>query len=93
MQHPDVVDTYQSNRNNVLSATELNLVSSLHDKDKLQKASLNNVAYAMTQVANLRRLEAGKSTHNLGVSIELKLSKALAKSKITDQSLNNKVAD
>ena len=75
----ETIDTYQNNRTHVLNAIELKLLDNLVDTDKLQKASLNNVAYAMTQTSNLRRLESGESTVNVGVAIELKLAKALEK--------------
>ena len=75
----DVIDTYQGNRTDVLSSIELKLLDNLVDEDKLKKASLNNVAYAMTQTSNLRRLESGESTVNIGIAIEAKLAKALEK--------------
>ena len=77
--HPDIIETYQTNRPDVLSNIELKLLDKLVDEDKLSKASLNNVAYAMTQTSNLRRLESGESTVNIGIAIEAKLAKALEK--------------
>lgn len=51
----------------VLSALEEQLMASLADPDKLAKASLNNIAYAFTQIHQASRLEQGKSTENVGV--------------------------
>ena len=42
-------------------------VASLTDPETLKKASLNNRAYAFTQVHQARRLEEGKSTENVNV--------------------------
>ena len=54
-------------RTGLLNAAEFELLHSCLDPEKLAKASLNNVAYALTQVSTLRRLEEGKSTENIGV--------------------------
>jgi len=63
--------TYETNRPKILSAIESELLSDLADKPRRQKASLNNTAYALRQVYDIRRLETGKATSNvlLGASI------------------------
>ena len=78
---PEILEAYSHNRIDLLNSTELLMLENLHDRDKLKDASLNNVAYSLGQVSNLRRLEAGQSTSNVGISIEAKLSKALDRSK------------
>ena len=90
---PRILDTYDHNRKDILDGIELKLLDDLVDEDKRQKASLNNVAYAMTQVSQLRRLESGQSTSNIGISIEAKLAKALDKAHKTEDTINNKVQD
>ena len=60
-------DAYEQARPMLLSAVEEQLMASLTDPAKLEKASLNNVAYAFTQVHTARRLEQGQSTSNLAV--------------------------
>lgn len=67
IQDPDSARTYEEHRPKILNALEFELVASLADEDALSKASLNNRAYALQQVSNLRRLESGQSTQNLGV--------------------------
>lgn len=42
-------------------------MASLVDEDVISKASFNNLAYGLTQVATLRRLESGQSTQNVNV--------------------------
>ena len=68
---PDVVRNYQVNRVTVLDAVETNLVNNLLNPSKLQKASLNNVAYSFQQVHSARRLESGLSTENVNVIARL----------------------
>lgn len=58
---------YQEIRPALFSAVEERLMASLVDEDALQKASLNNRAYAFQQVFNARRLEQGQSTENTSV--------------------------
>jgi predicted DNA-binding protein YlxM (UPF0122 family) len=64
---PDVVKAYAEVRPTLLTAVEYRLMASLTDEEALQKASLNNRAYAFQQVFNARRLEDGKATGHLSV--------------------------
>ncbi|TKB64003.1 MAG: hypothetical protein E8D47_12195 [Nitrospira sp.] len=82
---PEVVHAYQEVRPTLLTAVEERLIASLTDEDTIQKASLNNRAYAFQQVFNARRLESGQSTSNLSV-----LSKMLSE---TVQNLYKKPAE
>jgi hypothetical protein len=61
---PDRQQAYEAHRIPILTAVEMRLVGALTDPAKIEKASLNNVAYAMTQVHQARRLEQGQSTAN-----------------------------
>jgi hypothetical protein len=51
----------------LLSAAEERLIASLVDEEAIEKASLNNRAYAFQQPHNARRLEQGKSNLNVGL--------------------------
>ena len=62
---PAEVTAYQASKAEILENVELQLLSDLTDTDRRQKASLNNVAYALNTVANLTRLERGQSTANI----------------------------
>jgi len=53
---------YDENRANILTAVEFDLVKDLLDKGKRQKATLGNVAYAISQINNMIRLEKGQPT-------------------------------
>ena len=64
---PEIVHAYQEVRPTLLTAVEQRLMASLTDEDALQKASLNNRAYAFQQIFNARRLEDGKATEHLSV--------------------------
>ena len=72
----------------LLSAAEFELLRKLVDAGKIEKASLNNMAYAFSQIHTARRLEDGKTTSNVGVAVEVRLAKALAKSRNTADSVN-----
>ena len=65
--NPQEVKAYDENRPQLLNAIEQRLVEDIGDETKRAKASLNNVAYALTQVSNLRRLEQGKATSHVAI--------------------------
>ena len=65
------LNTYRENRVAILDSVEMELIKDLSDEDKRKKASLNNTAYAMGQISQLRRLEDGKTTSNIGVGVEV----------------------
>jgi predicted DNA-binding protein YlxM (UPF0122 family) len=64
---PDMIKAYEEVRPTLLTAVEQRLMASLMDEVTLQKASLNNRAYAFQQVFTARRLETGQSTQNHAV--------------------------
>jgi hypothetical protein len=49
----------------LLTAGELKLFKSMMEQEKLDKASVNNLAYAMRQLYDMGRLERGQSTSNV----------------------------
>ena len=63
---------YESNKADILSAIEFELASQLMNKQKINKASLNNIAYSFKMVNEVNRLEK-----MLPTSISLDLSPAL----------------
>ena len=69
---PAKLEAYRHNSSTILRGVEMGLVELLADPEKQQKASLNNVAYALGQVHQARRLEEDKSTSNVS-SIEYAL--------------------
>ncbi len=56
-----------SQRVGLLKAAQFKVLTELVRKGKLEKASVNNLAYAHTQLHNSERLEAGKSTGNFNL--------------------------
>ena len=64
---PGALEAYRAKRSDLMTAVERELMCSLIDPARLAKASLNNAAYAYTQVFNSRRLEEGKSTENKSI--------------------------
>jgi len=61
------VTSYTNAKADLLSLAEERLVATCLDPAKLEKASLNNVAYAFTQIHTALRLEKNQSTRNLGM--------------------------
>lgn len=72
----DILERLDKLKIPILKSTLGNLVSCLNDPDKIKMASLNNAAYAFTQVYNALRLEQGKSTANISYADSLAALKA-----------------
>ncbi len=62
---PDELEAYKQYKISLLSSAELRLLERLVNDEVVEKASLNNVAYAFRQVFDSGRLEQGKSTENI----------------------------
>ena len=63
--NPDILKEFERKKVSLYKTAEMLLLSEVMNPDKLQKASLNNAAYALAQVHTARRLEEGLSTSNL----------------------------
>ena len=68
---PDALRAFMCQKAHILNAVELRLLRSLADTDCIEKATLNNRAYAYRQVADQGRLERGLATDNIGVFARL----------------------
>ena len=64
-------EEYEQVKVGLLSSVEHHLLASLADPAKLEKASLNNIAYSLTQIHVMKRLEENKSTANVGLVSKL----------------------
>ena len=62
---PEAVAAFEAVEATILTSAKARLLASCLDSDVITKASLNNRAYAFSQVANHERLVKGKSTSNL----------------------------
>ncbi len=65
---PDELEAYKNYKVDLLSSVELKLLERLVNDDVMEKASLNNIAYAFQNLFNANRLEAGKSTGNINIA-------------------------
>jgi len=65
---PEEVELYNQQRAELLTQAELTLLKQIFDKEKLAKASINNIAYAFTQVFQARRLESNQSNINIAIA-------------------------
>lgn len=70
------IQDFEGMRSQILTAHEMRLLESMMANDKLEKASVNNVAYALRQVHDMRRLHQGLSTANVATQrVEVSLPK------------------
>lgn len=67
---PQLNQAYADNRAEMLTGAERVLLSAVVDRDKIKSASLNNAAYALRQVHDMRRLEQDLSTANISQNIK-----------------------
>ena len=61
------MEQYEEIRPALLSAAEERLIASMVDEECIEKASLNNRAYAFQQLHSARRLERNLTTANVGL--------------------------
>lgn len=59
---PEQSMLYEEKRAEILNAVEFRIVTQMVNKKKLKAASLNNLAYAASQINNMLRLEKGQPT-------------------------------
>lgn len=64
------VHEYQDVKSQLFNASELKLLKSMMSQDKLDKASVNNLAYAFQQIFTAGRLERNQSTSNVSQSVQ-----------------------
>lgn len=62
------IEEYEQIRGKILTAVELQLIKSMMDPDKLERATVQSLAYAMRESSTLRRLESGLSTSNVAMT-------------------------
>ena len=62
---PEAVTAFRDSEAEILDAARLKLVKNLVEKADDEKASVNNLAYAFTQIHNATRLIRGESTSNI----------------------------
>lgn len=78
------LDDYRRVRSNLLESAELMCLESVMNEEKHEKASLNNAAYALSQVNGIRRLEQGLSTSNKASTLYVKADFGAASSPTHD---------
>ena len=62
---PRAIQAFQDNEPGLISAAKMKVYSFMIDNAVLQKASLNNLAYAYSQIDTVKRLEEGKATAHI----------------------------
>jgi hypothetical protein len=67
MSDNNTLKTFEDNYDRILTHVNMQLMSAILDPVKIKKASLNNVAYAFTQINQALRLHRGESTATIDV--------------------------
>lgn len=68
---PDALAAFEAVEVSVMTGAKQRLIASMLDEECIAKASLNNRAYAFSQVANHERLLKGQTTSNVGILARL----------------------
>lgn len=92
---PEIIQSFEDIKPEILSSVERKLIKNIVDDDKLKKANLNNVAYAFTQIHQANRLQRNQATaitddmNSIIDRIEQRYAKAIDVSPIPDKTNNN----
>jgi predicted transcriptional regulator len=62
----DEIEAWNNNKKDFYTNAEIVLLNELVDSTKLEKATVNNLAYAARQVHDMRQIHEGKVTENIG---------------------------
>ena len=62
------LQVYKQNKADILEGIQARLARSLVDENKIEKATLGNVAYAIEKLNNIMRLERDQSTSNVAIA-------------------------
>lgn len=87
---PEMVRLYEDKKPEILSGTEMMLIEKMTDPVNLEKASVNNLAYALGTVNNINRLHRGQATQNVSVKA---LSMSLAELVSEEEKLRKKLSE
>ena len=62
---PIAIKAFEDNEGGLISAAKMKMYTFITDDAVLKKASLNNLAYAYSQIDTVKRLEEGKATAHI----------------------------
>ena len=88
-----MLKTFENNYDRILTNVSMILISDMLDPAKREKASLNNVAYAFTQINQALRLHRGESTLNVDVSKSEQFVKDIERKKQALLAKRDKIID
>lgn len=69
LQQVDKLSDWERDKADYLSAAQHTLLKSMMQEDKLDKASVNNLAYAFTQIHQATRMERGQATQMIATHV------------------------
>jgi hypothetical protein len=94
---PNRLESYKKHRADVYAGLQLKVIKHLSSEDTLKAASTNNLAYALTQLNTMERLERGQSTaniannHSISESLQESIDKIIGRSVEAKQPVDNPV--
>ena len=84
------LQAFRDNRVRIKDSIEYNLLLDISSPEKRASASLNNAAYAYSQIHTTRRLDEGLSTSNVDLHAEFEIIKQLRDAKqLLSQAISN----
>ena len=69
IKNPDQIAAYRENKATLIDSAQMELIGQIANKEKLKKATLGNVAYGISQLDNVARLERGQATANVNYHV------------------------
>jgi len=59
---PQLVQAFRTHKAEILESAQMEMLTNIVDSDRLKKASVNNLAYAASQLDNMIRLDRNQAT-------------------------------
>ncbi len=69
----EMVEAYDKNKQTLLSEAEFSFITSILGGNKIESANLTALVNALKTIYDMNRLEKGKSTANIAISLEERL--------------------
>ena len=88
-----LLKVFDSNYDRILTNVSMLLLTDLLDPKKREKASLNNVAFAFTQINQALRLHRGESTANVSFAEMIQEAEKTKANKAPESSLKSQTID
>jgi hypothetical protein len=94
---PNRLESFKKHRADILAGMQIKVIKHLNNEETLKSASTNNLAYTLSQLSNMERLERGQSTaniannHSISESLQESIDKIIGRSVEAKQPVDNPV--